>query len=193
MFPIQTLARAGVALAASAALVGCSKSVDAEGDHDHEHGHAHDPKFGGELVEIGEHFANLEVVHDAETGGLTIYSLDAHAENMAKAPEESLAVSIHGDGMDPFDLTLASDVSELRKNALGSSSMFVAQSDALKGLAHFHGTVAAVTLRGKEFKDVEFMVGSHDGDGHDDDHDHDDGGDGDAGHGDEHGADGDGN
>ncbi|MBN8247777.1 MAG: hypothetical protein J0L84_10080, partial [Verrucomicrobia bacterium] len=57
-----------------------------EGDHDghegHSHaagGHAHQPKYGGTLIELGEHEGNVELVFDAAAGRLSLYVLDAHA------------------------------------------------------------------------------------------------------------------
>ncbi len=178
MFLHQTL-RAGLVLTAVAALAACSKD-EAHDDHDHEHteggGHAHDPIHeGGVLMELGDHFANLEAVHDAETGSLTIFAIDFHSDKWPKSPTESLKVTLETHDGDPIEVTLAADVSELRGNKKGASSQFSAEVDALKGLDHFHGTVAEISVKGQVFKDVRFdFGGGHDDDGEEHDgHDHD--------------------
>lgn len=186
MFLNQAL-RAGLALTAAAALAACSK--DAAKDHDHEsghgaehegdHAHAHEPNYpGGVLVDLGDHFANLEAVHDAETGALTIYVVDFHSSKWPKSPTEALQVTLETHDGDPIKVTLEADVSELRGNKKGASSQFSAEVEALKGIDHFHGTVAEISVKGEVFTDVSFdFGGDHDGHDHDGEdhegHDHD--------------------
>lgn len=181
MFLNQAM-RAGLALTAAAALAACSKDAAKDHDHDHEEGggHAHDAFHeGGVLMELGDHFANLEAVHDSETGLLTIYAIDFHADKWPKSPTESLKVSIETHDGDPIEVTLAADVSELRGNKKGASSQFSAEVEALKGLDHFHGTVAEISVKGQVFKDVKFDFGGdheEDHEGHDHEGDHDENG-----------------
>ena len=181
---IRTALHAG--LAAGLALTVSSCTVKVEQGHGDGHGHAHDPKFGGFLVELGDHYANLEVVHDAETGSLAIYVLGAHAEDTVKSSTEELALSIDVHGDEPLTFVLAADESSLSGNTKGASAKFSVTDERLQGLEHGHGTVASIEARGETFEDVTFDLGGHDeDDGHDDHdgHDHD---------GDDHGHDHDG-
>lgn len=180
---LQPLRLAALATAA-AALAACGGHGH---DHDHDHdgeehteeGHAHEAPHDGALVELGDHFANVEVLFDADTGTLTVYGLGAHAVKSERAPEESLAVTVAPDDGDAVELSLAPEVSELNGNKVGDSSIFSAQSDALKGWGHFHGKIAKITLLGTSFEDIDFAwpPGDHhhdeDGDDHGEDHDED--------------------
>ncbi len=192
--------RLGFAAATLAAITACSGSEASHGDAEHSHegeGHAHEAQFGGTLVELGDHFANLEFTWDAETGEVALYTWDAHVtgseRSSTEAPSLTIAPHVHeGEGVEPFALVLAPRVSETTRETVGDSSKFTGQHDSLKGLDHFTVTVAEVTLKGKTFKDVEFM---HPSDAHDHDHDgeegHEEGDghdhDGDEGHGEEDG------
>lgn len=172
---LRNVLHAGVAAGLSVALTACGGDGH---DHDHDHGggHAHDPKFGGFLVELGDHFANLEIVHDAEAGSMTVYVLGAHAEDTVKSSTEELSLSIDVHGDEPLTFTLAADESTVTGNKKGASAKFSVTDERLKGLEHGHAAVASVEARGTTFEDVKFDIGGHDEDhGHDehDDHDHD--------------------
>ena len=73
MLPFQNAFRLGIAAATIVAVAACSGSEAGHEGHDHaageEHSHAHSAKFGGTLVELGDHFANIELTNDvnAET------------------------------------------------------------------------------------------------------------------------------
>ena len=181
-------------LAAGLALAVSSCAVKVEEDHGHDHGHAHDPKFGGFLVELGDHYANLEVVHDVEAGSLTVYVLGAHAEETVQSSTEELALSIDVHGDEPLTFVLAADESSLSGNKKGASAKFSVTDERLQGLEHGHGTVASVEARGETFEDVTFDIGGHDAGDADDDHEGDDheedhaGDDHDDDHDDDHGS-----
>ncbi len=78
----------------AAALVFLTACGDSEDSHDHESnpaaasGHAEHGPHGGELIELGDHVAHLEVVHDDDSGTITLYSLDADLKptTLSKAP-----------------------------------------------------------------------------------------------------------
>lgn len=182
LLPIHAIARASAMLAATALIAACSKGEAEAGGGGDEHGaHVHSAKFGGEVIPAGDHIANIEVVHSVETGELTVYTLDGHNEELVKSPEASLTVAISGHDFETFDLTLAADVNELTKNKVGSTSMYVGQSDTIKGVDHFHGTVGSVTLSGTVFEGLKFDIGgSHDDhdEGHEEHDGHDDKGNG---------------
>ena len=169
MLPFHHIARVSLAMAASAALVACSDKADAHDEEDH--GHAHSAQFGGELFEIGgDHFAHIEVVHEAETGEISIYTLDGHAEGTVTVPEDSIDVTIT-DHDEEFTLAVAAPNDELIGNEPGKNYLFRTTDSRLEGLDHFEGKIAAITVNGKAFENFEFSIGSHDHD-HDEDEGH---------------------
>src|SRR5579872_3126525 len=63
---------------------------DEDHDHDHHHHHAEKGPHGGALVAIDQDDAHLEVVLDDETGTLTAYVLDGHAEKAVAIRQKNL-------------------------------------------------------------------------------------------------------
>lgn len=175
----QTL-RAGLAIAAVAALAACGGDGHdhSEDGHSHEDGHVHVAPNGGLLVELGDHAANAEFLIDHETGTMTMYTYDAHADNAARSTMNEVVISIDTHADEETEVVLAAQASKLSKETVGDSSTFVGQHDLLKEATHFHGTIKAVSLLGQEFTDVKFDYDAEsEGEGHDD-HDHDHEGDG---------------
>ena len=107
-------------LVCSAALfVGCGKEVDRH-EHGHHHGHgAHGPN-GGELLEIGDHLAHLELLHDADDKSVTLHLL---------GPDAKQAI--------PFDappkLNLIVDGNPLQLEMTGSNSTYTVIHKSFSG------------------------------------------------------------
>ena len=134
------------------------ESGEHDHDHDHDHGddHVHTPMFGGTLVELGDHEANLEIAFDGETGTLTLYTLDAHAENPVRLEAESVDVVVEVEDAEPMTLSLAAIADPLTGETVGDTAKFEATDEALVGLDHFDVTVPAITLRGATYTDVHY-------------------------------------
>ena len=66
------------------AFAGCGKAPDAHLPASAPGSHIHVAPHGGTLVPLGEHAYNLELVRDADTGRLSLYVLDGHAENFIR-------------------------------------------------------------------------------------------------------------
>lgn len=182
MLPFQQAVRLGFAAATLAAVAACSGGAEGhEAEGEEEHHHAHAAVFGGTLVELGNHFANLEFACDAETGEVELYTWDAHVQSDQRSSTEAISLNItphhhgEGDAPEPFTMTLAPRVTKTSGETVGDSSKFTGQHDSLKGLDHFGVVVAEVTLKGETFKDVDFMHPSdaHDHDGEEGHEDHD--------------------
>lgn len=122
-------------------------------------GHTHDPLFGGALVELGDHFANLEVVYDADAGALDLYLLDGHAEKAVKGPQVQMSL-ILTDGETAHELVAEPQVSELAGNVVGSSSRFRVVSEDIKGLDAFDMVVGRIEIMGSLFENVEYSYRS---------------------------------
>lgn len=143
------------ALAGAMAVVvaGCG-----EGGHDHAHGgggHAHQPKYGGTLVELGNHQGNVEFVRDAGAGKLTAYLLDAHAESFVRVPLESFQLKATVAGAEQT-LTFKPVGNSATGEKPGDTSQFEATADWLKTNANFHALLPELPVKGTVFRDVHF-------------------------------------
>jgi hypothetical protein len=141
------------------ALIGSALTVLSTGcgRHDHGHaggGHAHAAPHGGVLVELGAHQANLEIVHDAATGTLELYLLDAHAENFVRIAAPSLPVAVSADGATPRALVLEAVANPATGETVGDTSLFRASAEWLRGPGPFQLVVASITLPAGTFSDV---------------------------------------
>lgn len=129
-------------------------------DHDHDHGHNHHhhvAPHGGVLHEIGEHFAQLEFVLDAETGTLTMYVLDGCAENAIRLSHETIDLTVTPDDGESLALQLDAVASPLTGETVGNSSQFYVRSDALIGVEKLRGRIASITIRGQTVEHVEVL------------------------------------
>ncbi len=187
MLPFQQAFRLGAAAASLAIVAACSGSEagqEEEKSGEEGHSHAHTAQLGGTLVELGDHFANMELTNDMETGEVVLYIWDAHVTGSERSSTEApkLLITPHSD-VEAFTMTLAPRITKTAKtNKVGSSSSFIGQHDSLKGLDHFNVKVEEISVKGKTFTPEEFLHpadahdhGHEEGDGHDhdgDDHDH---------------------
>ena len=159
-----------IAAPLSIGLVGCD---DAGHDHDHDHGgeHAHDdghdhggesaqdegdvhkPSHGGVLIEIGDHFANIEVKLDAETGTITAWTTGPHADQPKRLKQESIEATVTV-GDQSADVAFAALPNSITGEKVGDTSQFEAQADLLKGADAFEITFKSITVSGQTFDNV---------------------------------------
>ncbi len=138
-------------------VIGCGRSepppvADVTGGH----GHVHTSKYGGVLVEVGNHEFNLEVLVDPRLGRLTVWTLDAHAEAYLRIPTKFLEVSARMNS-GPEQLLQARAVANPATGEVeGNSAQFEATADWLKGAKDVEGAVKSITLGGKTFTDLKF-------------------------------------
>lgn len=168
----------GLALVAALALYGCGQAAktttaaaktDAhDHDHEHDHGHHHEPPHGGTLVELGDHFANLEFVLDKASGKLTCYVLDGHAENGMPMEASEIALKVKlADGSE-HELKLKGVASSLTGETVDKTSQYEGVLEALKGAEKLRITVPALKLKGTDLpgQAVNFPQGSAASAGH---------------------------
>ena len=99
MKTIQTLL---ASVASLVLLVGCG---DPHPQHHGGHGdHPDTGAHGGPLVEVGDHEAHLEILHDGAAGTLTVYALDGEARNAVEL-DEAPGLNLKVDGA-PLQLTM---------------------------------------------------------------------------------------
>lgn len=148
--------RFAASLAVLCFAAGCAKK---DADHDHAaHGaHVHRAPHGGVLVELGEHAYNLEFVRESETGKLSAYVLDGHAENFIRIKAASFDV-VANVGGEKKTLTLKAVANAATGETVGDTSQFDADAAWLKGTPAFDGVVVALDVRGSKFADVAFSL-----------------------------------
>ena len=163
---MKTTLRAPLAVLFLCASAGCSKNSghkdyskapggDAHAGHNHG-GHAHTAPHGGTLVELGDHAFNVELLHDPATGKLTVWILDAHAENFVRITSPTIElVAMPGGKFTP--LTLAAVANPATGETVGNTSQFEIQADWLKTAGAFSGIVT-VEIKGTKFEKVAFAL-----------------------------------
>ena len=135
---------------------GCGKSDDHAGhDHsagkdDHDHGHAHASKMGGQLVELGSHEFNLELLRDTESGKLSLWVLDGHAENFVRVTNETVTIEVAAGGkVEAVVLTATANAATGEKK--GDTSQFEGRADAFKTAKLLAVRVPSIQIGAKQY------------------------------------------
>ena len=134
---------------------GCGKKDDHAG-HDHsagkddDHGHAHSAKMGGQLVEVGSHNFNLELLRDGTSGKLTLWVLDAHAENFVRLTNDTLVVEV-ADAGKIETVVLKATANPATGEKVGDTSQFEALSDAFKTAKPLAVRVPSLQIGSRQF------------------------------------------
>ncbi len=115
--------------------------------------HEHSAPHGGALVELGEEFAHVEIVLDAATGKLAAYALDGEAEKSVRVKQSEIEIDVKNPAV---TIKLGGVANTLTGETAGDTSEFSALSDRLKGATNFDGVIKTISIKGKQFKDVEF-------------------------------------
>lgn len=130
-------------------------STHSHGDDGHEHGHAHTAKFGGTLVELGDHQYQMEVVRDAESGKLKAWLMDGHAENYVRVKTESFDVTASVGGKSET-LAFMAMPNSATGETVGDTSYFEAEAAWLKTTAEFDSQIVSLEIRGSKFENLKF-------------------------------------
>jgi hypothetical protein len=115
--------------------------------------HGHSAPHGGALVELGEEFAHVEMVLDAATGKLSAYALDGEAEKSVRVKQSEIEVAVKNPAI---TIKLGGVANTLTGETAGDTSEFSGQSDRLIGATDFDGVIKTISIKGKQFNDVEF-------------------------------------
>lgn len=122
-------------------------------DEHEEHGHHHEPLHkaeGAGMKAIGDHFAHIEMVLK-EDGKLILWLTDGGAEKSIRIHQKEIQIEVDGK---TFSLNAVAN--SLTGESVGDTSQFEAIIAELKGKSGFEGKIKALTLKGKEFKDIQF-------------------------------------
>lgn len=115
--------------------------------------HVHRAPHGGTLVELGDHFAQVEFVVDRSAGTMTAYVLDGEAEKPVRIAQKTMDVTLVG-----AMLTLTAVSNPLTGEKEGDTSEFRGQSESLRGARASSGMLERVTVRGRTFDGVAFVL-----------------------------------
>jgi len=115
--------------------------------------HEHSAPHGGALIELGEEFAHLELVFETNTGKLTAFVLDGEAEKAVRLKQAEIELTL----FKPAGVAKLSGIANtLTGETAQDSSEFSGTVELLKGLAAFEGIIKSVTVKGQQFKGVNF-------------------------------------
>ena len=148
--PIAAAGRA--ALIAFTLLPACGGN--APESEEAEHAFAHAPIYGGQLIEIGEHFAQVELVHEPGTGKLSAYIWDGHVEHARPVAMESIRITIGA-----YVMKLLPVSNPLTGDEPGRSSQFEGQSERLRDVERFEGVLGRMRFGEAQFEETEFHYG----------------------------------
>ncbi len=135
-------------------------------DHDDHAGHAHPtegPHHGG-LIELGNEEYHAELVHDEDTGSVTIYVLNAAATEQIPIESTVITINVKHDGKpEQFKLAASPDANDPQ----GKSSRFISTDAELGEHLDEEGTEPklVLTINGKSFRGT--IAHDHDHEGHD--------------------------
>lgn len=144
-----------ITLLSLALACGCGRPHDHAAEPGHAHTHQHAAPHGGMLVEVGDHQFNVELVHDAGTGTLTLYTLDAHAENFVRTAMPVIELSLTA-GSQTHTLSLLPVANPATGETVGATSQYQAEAAWLKGATGLTGTITRLDFNGAEFIQIPF-------------------------------------
>jgi predicted small lipoprotein YifL len=121
--------------------------------------HDHQAPHGGLLVEIGEEFAQIELVRDRDSGTLTGYVFDGEAENATRIAQPTLDLVFDAPAaLAGKTISLAARRDILTGETVGDTSEFSAVDDAFRGTAPLKGHVAHILVKGGVFENLAFEI-----------------------------------
>ena len=128
-----------------------------EGAHSHGEadGHAHTAKFGGTLVELGEHQYQMEIVRDAESGEMKAWLMDGHAENYVRIKADAFDVTASVGGKTET-LAFMATPNSATGETVGDTSYFEAQAEWVKTTPEFDSQIVSIEVRGAKFENLKF-------------------------------------
>jgi hypothetical protein len=137
---------------AGASSCGRNEAPGASGTTAHEHKAPH----GGTLVELGDEFAHVELVHDRTVGTLTAYVLDGEAEHAVRIVQPTIELRLAAPRSAELELTGRD--SPLTGEKPGDTSEFGASGAVLRTASAVKGAIVRITVRGQSFTDLPFTL-----------------------------------
>ncbi len=122
--------------------------------------HKHVAPHGGTMIELGDHFANLEFVLNNKKGDLNAWVLDAHAQNPVRLPHLKFGLAVLLEDGTRFDLQLTPVESALTGEKAGDTSQFSVRDPRLVGLERFECFLAYINIKGRPIASIRFQFPS---------------------------------
>lgn len=137
--------------------MGCSEHVHDENCQSHGGYHVHKPLMGGELIPLGEHGSgyNLEGVTD-ESNRLSLYILDAHAENFVRINQSKLEVLLGEDNQSTV-LKLDAVADSATGETVGNTSHF-RTSGSITTYLPLAGTIKHIQIGTTEYNHTSITL-----------------------------------
>lgn len=127
---------------------------DADHGHADEGGHLHSIVHAGAvIVEIGDHFAQMEVDVDAKTGTVSLWLIDHGSAVRSSTHNVPVEVTV---GTETFSVNCLAQANPVNNQTVGDSSEFKGSDERLKDADHVTGAVGTINIKGHDFSDVTF-------------------------------------
>tara|TARA_Y100000589_G_C27188613_1_gene643773 strand:- start:372 stop:863 length:492 start_codon:yes stop_codon:yes gene_type:complete len=123
--------------------------------------HAHEAPHGGILIELGDHFGLMELLHDPNKGSLQAWFLDGCADNYVRLVKQKIKFVVHGRFLnksvkETVSFELSPKANPLTGETRQSTSQYQLIHDQLKGVVRLKGMVLNVRYKGHNFKNLTF-------------------------------------
>lgn len=130
---------------------------------DHDHGNDHiKPSHGGEILEVGDHVAHIEFVHDEKHGKVVLHVLDKEGKSLGIGDAPRLNLT-YEDGKKEKKMQIVAKAINLKD---GKSHEFEAE-DKLFNSEDFEGKIS-IKIKGKTYRVELHHHDEHEGHDHDD-------------------------
>ena len=123
--------------------------------------HHHEAPHGGILIELGDHFGLMEVLHDPVKGSLNAWFLDGCGDNYVRLVKQKIKLVVHGrflkksvSGTISFELLPKAN--PLTGETKSSTSQYHLVHEQLKDVSRLKGMILNVTYKGHDFTNLTF-------------------------------------
>lgn len=126
---------------------------------DHHHKAPHD----GILIEIGNHFGLIEMVHDSKSGELKLWFLNSCADQYVRVKEQKIELVVHGRFLNPSSDQLVTFILKPKTNILTgeskeSTSQYHVKNQSLINVTRLKGMILNVNYKQVDFKNLTFDI-----------------------------------
>ena len=137
-------------------VVGCTEHQHDESCGSHGGLHVHEPLLGGQLMALGEHGSgyNLELLIDKKNR-LSVYILDAHAENFIRIEQEFLQVDLSDGNKTSVILDAVAD--SATGETVGNTSHFQTKG-TVENFLPLKGLIQMIEIGSKQYSAIEFFL-----------------------------------
>lgn len=108
------------------------------------------------MIQLGEHFANVEFLVNDKEGELHVWFHDAHAQSSYRLTALRIPLAVSLEDGTRFDLLLEPVTSALTGETAGNSSQFSAKAPELIGCKAFRGLLTPVSIQGRTLPALDF-------------------------------------